>query len=134
MTNPKPDLDLIQRVQQARMMHDAAAKPSDISGVYWIEAKPQQAAAPPTARAGNWLIATDRMTVDALWELIRQATHDGRLGYKAKVSTAPGPGQANPDARMIVVCTYDAQDTADVQRVRAALRDLRIPDDVLQYR
>ena len=35
----KLDLDLIQMVQNARMLHDASAKPSQIKAVYWIEAK-----------------------------------------------------------------------------------------------
>lgn len=124
MTNPKPNLDLIQMVQQARMIHDATAKPSEIGGVYWIEVKPQDETSAPTARAGDWVIPTQADQVDVLWERIRQATETGQLGYKSKVSTAPGPGQADPNARLIVVCTYDADDRADVERVHEALRVL----------
>ena len=36
-----PDLDLIQMVQRARMLHDKSARPSDYTSVYWIEAKQQ---------------------------------------------------------------------------------------------
>ena len=83
----KPNLDLIAMVQKARMEHDAQAKPSQVSAVYWIEAKRQNEGAAPTARAGHWLIRTRVAEVDSAWAAIRQATEAGRLGYKAKVAT-----------------------------------------------
>jgi hypothetical protein len=132
MSNPKPDLDLIRRVQQARMMHDSAAKPSDISGVYWIEAKPHHPLPPPTTRAGNWWFATTRMAADELWEHVRQATQNGKLGYKSKISTAPAAGQSHPDARMIVICLRDTQDAADLERIRTTLHDLGLSDQIIQ--
>jgi hypothetical protein len=126
---PKPpNLDLIQMVQQARMMHDREAVPSSMNAVYWIESKPLTVAQTPTPRAGEWLIETTMAEVDDLWLKIRQATEEGHLGYKAKVSTSPAKGQANASARLIVVRTYDADDVADVTRVEAALRELGITD------
>src|SRR6185295_1300666 len=125
MTDSKPNtpnLDLIQMVQRARIMHDAAAKPSEISGNYWIEAKPHGESAAVTSQAGYWRIITTLPEVDAVWEVVKQATEQGRLGYKAKVSTAPAPGQRDSQARVILVCTRDAGDTQDVQRVYEALR------------
>ena len=62
--------------------------------------------------------------VDAQWEIIRQATVEGKLGYKSKVSTAPR--SAKRDGRSIAVRTYDADDTADVQRVYEALMSLEL--------
>jgi len=121
-----PNLDLIQLVQRARMQHDAQAVPSQISGAYWLESKPAAPAQTPTARAGEWRIETTLAEVDALWESIKQATENGQLGYKSKVSTAPAHGQANSLARLIVVRTYDADDAADVARVEAALCVLNI--------
>ncbi|HEX2622319.1 MAG TPA: hypothetical protein VHL11_19305, partial [Phototrophicaceae bacterium] len=56
---PKLDLDLIAMVQKARMLHDAEAKPSEISAVYWIEAKNlSDPAITPTPRSGEWVIET----------------------------------------------------------------------------
>jgi hypothetical protein len=122
----QPNLDLIQMVQRARMQHDRDARPSQVSGVYWIESKPLQEGLPPTAHAGEWVIETTSSVVDALWERIKAATEAGELGYKSKVSTAPATHQVEPDARMIVVRTRDADDAADVARVEARLRALGV--------
>lgn len=124
MTSDKrdpPNLDLIQMVQRARMQHDADAVPSDVGGVYWIEAKPERPAQQPTPRAGMWVIETAADRIDAQWTLVKEATRDGTLGYKSKVSTAARRGTAGANQRLIHVCTYDREDAADVERVRAAL-------------
>jgi hypothetical protein len=124
---PKPiNLDLIQMVQRARMMHDREAIPSSMNAVYWIESKPLQEAALPTPQAGEWLIDTRVTEVDGLWVKIREATEAGHLGYKSKVSTAPAKGQAHVDDRLIVVRTCDADDLTDVARVEAELRRLGV--------
>jgi hypothetical protein len=126
-----PNLDLINRVQQARRLHDATAQPSQAAGVYWIEAPSLAADVPaPTARAGQWVIPTTANVVDTLWARIKTATEAGQLGFKAKVSTAAGPGQTSPDARLICVRTYDADDSADVERVYAGLRALGISGEL----
>jgi hypothetical protein len=53
--NPEPpDLDLINKVQQARMMHDSQTKPSEVSGVYWIEAKCDSDDFPPDPGVAPW--------------------------------------------------------------------------------
>ncbi len=127
---PKPNLDLIQMVQRARMIHDASAKPSVISGVYWIEAKPLNDDVQPTAHAGDWQIPTTVNEVDSLWETIKQATEAGQLGYKARVSTVAAPGQPHREARMILVCTRDAEDETDKNRVRENLLKLGITTDL----
>lgn len=121
------NLDLIHRVQQARRQFDADAQPSQIGSVYWIEAHRETEGAPPTARAGQWVLVTDAASVDAVWERIRQATRDGRLGYKSKVATAPREPSANCADHLICVVTADAADAADVERVRAALAALDLP-------
>lgn len=128
----KPNLDLIQMVQRARMMHDAEATPSAAGGVYWIEAKAPNSANAPTARAGSWRVTVPAAQVDSLWATIKQATEADKLGYKSKVSTAPGPDQ-RADTRILLVCTYNADDTADVERVRQTLQTLGIqPDEPYQ--
>lgn len=132
MTDPnqKPDMDLIEMVQRARMLNDASARPSDVAAVYWIEAKGPQTPA-PTPNAGAWIIQTTVDAVDALWARIKAATEDGQLGYKSKVSTSPGKRQGRATQRLIHVRTYDSTDEADRARVREALRELGIEDDIV---
>lgn len=126
---PKPvNLDLIQMVQQARMLHDREALPSNMQVNYWIESKPLQDTLPPTARAGEWVIRCQVHEADAMWIKIRDATEAGRLGYKSKVSTAPAKGQGHVTDRLIVVRTRDADDHADVKRVETELQALGITE------
>jgi hypothetical protein len=116
----KPNLDLINRVQQARMQHDSAARPSQVSGVYWIEVKCAPGLQPdPTPRAGYWRLITAVDQVDEIWATIKTATEAGQLGYKSKVATASH--DSNPHSRLVHILTYDSADEADVNRVRAAL-------------
>lgn len=122
----KPDLDLIAMVQRARMQHDEQAIPSQVPAVYWIEAVREIPGHAPTSRAGRWIIPTNVHNVDALWEQIKGATKAGRLGYKSKVSTAARELGMDRDDRVIHVATYDADDRADVERVRQALRELGV--------
>ncbi len=125
MPEDSPNLDLIRMVQQARMAHDAQAKPSQMSAVYWIEAKPLAENSPtPTPRAGEFLIETTVEAIDSLWDKIRKATQRGALGYKSKVATVSRTD--DPRARLIVVRTVDADDAHDVARVRDALADMGI--------
>lgn len=119
-----PDLDLIRRVQEARVQHDATATPSTAGGVYWIEARRQPDGPAATARAGMFVIPTDVTVVDALWRTVKRATEAGELGYKSKVSTASRAGLR--DDRMIHIMTYDADDMADVARIARALEALDI--------
>lgn len=70
-TPEKPNLDLIQLVQQARMAHDCDATPSAVSTMYWIESKPLSPVPAPTARAGEWVIETTLADVDDLWAKIK---------------------------------------------------------------
>lgn len=137
MSDEHPDLDLIQLVQRARMAHDAAATPSQVSAVYWLEAKPEGEAAaqrPPTPRAGRFVIETTVDHVDALWARIKAATQAGQLGYKAKVSTASRRAGTGGADRVIYVLTADADDREDVERVRAALIALGMPEPLTYAR
>lgn len=120
------NLDLIARVQRARLEHDADILPSQVSGNYWIECKRPSAEPAPTQRAGIFVIPAQREHLDALWQAIRAATLRGELGYKSKVATAPRPLRGSA-AYPIHVATYDAADEADRARVRAALIPLIAP-------
>jgi hypothetical protein len=128
----QPNLDLIGMVQRARMEHDAEAVPSQVSGVYWIEAKRDMDGAAPTSRSGRWIISTNVRDIDALWERIKLATRAGKLGYKAKASTAARDPGADREDRVIQVLTYDADDVEDVARVRDGLRVLGVNENI-QY-
>lgn len=125
------NLDLIQRVQQARMMNDAQAIPSQVKGIYWIEAKapnPQ-----PTRYAGAWVIQTDLAAVDALWAQVKAQTVAGALGYKSKVSTAAGKNQGRATDRQIQVKIADSRDEAARERVFNALRALGIEASAMHF-
>ena len=132
MSDSKPNdlnLNLIQMVQAARMMHDETAKPSDYAAVYWIEAKRQMGDyPPPTPNAGEWRIPLTAETVDAVWEQVKSATAAGKLGYKSKVSTRPAAGQSHPDERLLCVRSYDAADEADVERIKQVLLAMGLHD------
>lgn len=127
MSDPKkpapPNLDLIQMVQAARLAHDAEVLPSQVHGVYWLEVKRETPGPDPASRAGVWVIETTAAEADALWIAVRAATRDGRLGYKAKAATAARTGG---DQREIHAATVDADDAADVERVRVALLALGV--------
>jgi len=69
--------------------------------------------------------------IDAAWATIRQATEAGRLGYKSKVATV---ALHQRDERSIYVMTSDADDAADMERVRLALRDLGFDGDLVYER
>ncbi len=125
----KMNLDLIEMVQRARMMHDADARPSDYAAVYWIEAKREAGDYPaPTVNAGEWRARLTVATVDAVWERVKRATVAGKLGYKSKLSTRPAAGQADPDERLLCARTYDADDVDDVERVKLVLQELGLGD------
>lgn len=118
------DLDLIAMVQRARMNHDDHAQPSQVSAVYWIEAKAPNAS--PTPHAGAWVIPTRVTEVDALWAKVKTATEAGKLGYKSKVSTSPAKEQGHPNERVVHVRVADSRDAADMQRVQDHLLALGI--------
>jgi hypothetical protein len=123
------NLDLIRMVQKARMMHDNEAIPSKMTGIYWIECKREENPS-ITPRTGEFRIVSTLAEVDALWVKIKEATESGKLGYKSKVSSI------SPDAdsshRLICVRTYDAEDSADVERIRLALEGLGLSEMVYQ--
>ena len=117
------DLDLIAMVQNARMLHDADARPSTLAAVYWIEAKRKPGAGtPPTAKAGEWRVQLTAATADAVWEQVKAMTVAGELGYKSKISTRSAAGQVDPDQRLLCVRTDDASDREDRERVARALQ------------
>lgn len=131
MSDEKPaklNMDLINMVQNARMLHDKDAVPSKVPGVYWIEAKNPSPPHQITPRTGEFRISSTVDVIDEQWAIIKEATESGKLGYKSKVSTAPTDGAANSKQRMICVRTYDADDTADYERIKTQLVQLGFAD------
>lgn len=133
-SNDPLDLNLIQMVQRARMAHDAEAVPSEAAGVYWVEAKREIEGKEPTSRAGVWVVPTTTSGIDALWATIKQATREGKLGYKSKAATASRSLGVDQADRVIHVLTYDADDAADVARIHAALRELGVTGELTFHR
>lgn len=135
MSDEKPaklNMDLINMVQNARMMHDKEAIPSKVPGVYWIEAKNPNPAHQVTPRTGEFRINTTVENVDAQWEIIKTATESGELGYKSKVSTAPTDGTLHSNQRVICIRTYDSDDVANREQIKIALAELGFEDVTYQ--
>ncbi|MEL6268699.1 MAG: putative phosphothreonine lyase domain-containing protein [Chloroflexota bacterium] len=122
------NLDLIQMVQRARMQNDDNALPSQMTAAYWVEAKAPQGG--PTPRAGALIIETKADVIDDLWKQIKAATEAGKLGYKAKASTSPGKSQPHASDRLIHIRVADGDDTADLERIRAALREMGVSGEI----
>ncbi|GAB4554389.1 MAG: hypothetical protein OHK0023_24450 [Anaerolineae bacterium] len=118
------NMDLIQMVQQGRMAHDSEAMPSKANYGYWIEAKPRIATQSPTSRSGAWIIETTGAEGDQVWQVVRDATENGELGYKSKV-TRLRQVEGNVIC-VIYVMTYARDDKFDVERVQQALARLGI--------
>ena len=118
----------IKMTQREASLPHSDAKPSKMTEVYWIYAERGKGEYPePTLHSGKWLVFVDKKDVDEVWEKIKKAVEEGKLGSGAKVATAkPNPLATNPNKRVICVYTYDYTDEQDVRRVREELRHLGI--------
>ena len=69
--------------------------------------------------------------VDEIWEKIRTATEEGKLGLASKVSTAKDSPLASSSTRKVIcIYTYDWTDRKDVMRIREELRKLGITNKI----
>jgi hypothetical protein len=76
-----------------------------------------------TDRSGKWLVFLPVDEIDAFWARVREAVRAGRLGDSAKVATrATTDRQRGIRTHVVCIYTYDHADTADVWRIRRALR------------
>lgn len=109
-------------------------KPSKITSRYWLHAERRKGKYPDLTASfngGKWLIFIPIQQIDEIWQRIKQATEDGKLGGAAKVSTAKlNPNTKNQNTKVICVYTYDWTDKQDVKRVREELRHLRITQKI----
>jgi hypothetical protein len=106
-------------------------KPSQVKDRYWVEAVRSDAGGtdlPYSAvniDGGKWLIFVPVAKLDRTWVLIAGETLAGRLGPSAKAATVKhNENSADPGVKVICVYTRDADDRADVMRVRARLFEL----------
>ncbi len=107
-------------------------KPSEETEEFWLHANSENDRYPKhTARGGKWNVFVPNAQADAFWAKIKAALADGRLGDRAKVSTArPNANSNNPNKSVIIVYTYDGDDEEDVWRVREALRQLGVTEKI----
>lgn len=103
-------------------------KPSELIEIYWIAAFRKLGQYPsPTKNSGKWLIFEDVKMIDKVWENIKMAREEGKLGEIVKVATAKAnPNAIDPDSKVICIYTYDYADKDDVMRIREELRDIGI--------
>ena len=106
--------------------------PSKTTKSYWIQQdKPDVTPGITGAdEAGKWLIFVGPEDVDSVWQKIRDATVEGRLGIGAKVSTAKENEDAHDDRKVIYVFTADWSDEPEVMRVREELKKLGFEDRI----
>lgn len=104
------------------------SKPSEVTDIYWLYAFRKKGQYPERAsKGGKWLVFVDQNEVDKVWEIVKKAVEEGKLGNEAKVATAkPNPHSMNSTERVICVYTYDWTDQEDVRRIREELRKLGI--------
>jgi hypothetical protein len=106
-------------------MDSSSPKPSTFMEGAWLASRNPTAPPYDPDRGGKWLLYVDRKNVDDVWQKILTALHEGRLGPSAKVSTAvESPLSRRKNKHVICVFTVDADDEADVRRVRSELRTL----------
>jgi hypothetical protein len=107
-------------------------KPTEVTDSYWLDAESKKGGySEHTENGGRWLIFVPIPLVDEVWERIKQATEEGKLGNSAKVSTGrPNPNAKDPTSKVICVYTYDWTDKEDVRRVREELRRLGITQKI----
>ncbi len=100
--------------------------PSNTTDTYWLHAWREVGSYPKhTDKSGKWLIFVPMTTIDTHWKRISLAVRDGQMGSVAKVSTRkPNPHSINSKNGVIIVYTYNHEDSIDVNRIRTTLRDL----------
>lgn len=107
-------------------------KPSNERREYWLFAERKVGSYPVhTERGGKWLIFVSSDEVDEVWQKIKQAVEEGKLGNTAKVSTAkPNPNSTDSSKHVICVYTHDAHDETDVHVIRSSLRKLSVANKI----
>ena len=91
----------------------------------WLWAHRQVGTYPESVYSGKWMLFIPDTEINEVWNIIRMAVEEGKLGNTAKVATAkPNANALDRHRKLICVYTYDAEDKEDVVRILQALRDL----------
>ncbi len=108
------------------------ALPSKTIDKYWLSAFRKTGVYPAaTQRSGKWLIFIPASQIDEVWRKVRVAVEEGRLGNRAKVSTAkPNPNSKDPSKHVICIYTYDSEDVKDLMSIRETLREIGIVNKI----
>ncbi len=132
MKQPKPKIDLEKLVKMARKIVANGSKPSKVKEAYWLSAERMTGSYPEsTERSGKWLVFVKIKDVNKVWAKIKEATENGKLGERSKVSTGKqNPNAGDLDTKVICVYTYDWADGGDVHRIREELRKLGITQKI----
>lgn len=108
-------------------MPSVQRKPSEVTDDYWVFMNRKVDGFPAhSLRGGKWMVFVPANQLDEVWDQIKIATEEGRLGAQSKSSTARPNPRATDNNKAIMVYTYDGDDEADVWRVREELRQLGI--------
>ena len=93
---------------------------------YWIYAQRKNGEYPEhTSRGGKWLIFVSSHNLSRIWNKIKIAVEEGRLGELAKAPRHSVYAQSSGSG-VIRVYTYDWKDRQDVERIREELRKIGI--------
>lgn len=95
---------------------------------YWTYAHRREGTYPEhTLRGGKWLLFVNSRNLGFVWNKIKKAVEEGKLGGSAKAARS---GRVYPaeisNVKVICVYTYDWTDSQDVKRIREELRNLGI--------
>ncbi|MDD3978397.1 MAG: DUF1917 domain-containing protein [Methanomicrobium sp.] len=102
--------------------------PSKTTLMYWIVQDAPDFTMNPgdEDKGGKWLIFLEKAEVDAMWEKIRDATVQNRLGPSSKVSTAKENPESRDERTVIYVYTRDWEDKDNVMKIRETLKELGV--------
>jgi hypothetical protein len=93
-------------------------KPSEEFNEWWLWAISHHPYHENSSRVGKWMLFPHVSTIDGVWETIRVACEEGKLGGVAKVATMKANRNAlKAEEKLICVYTYDSDDVTDLQRV-----------------
>jgi len=95
---------------------------------YWIYAENRNGKQlKHTEYGGKWLIFVGAHNALRIWNKIKIATEEGRLGSMSKIAIAKNSAEfSKSKTRVVCVYTYDWRDEKDARRVREELRRLGI--------
>lgn len=108
--------------------------PSKVVNEFWLYEFSPKSDKVKSFLVGKWMIFAPLDEIDENWEIVKNATAKGILGFQSKVSTAkPNSLAQDINIKVIIVYTHNYQDKEDVNRVREELRSLGF-DQTLYYK